>query len=57
MKLEVEYDQLKHQLSPMHQKMSSSPGRSENSIFILINILFYICEYRAINISTRFFRQ
>ncbi|CAF2211967.1 unnamed protein product [Rotaria magnacalcarata] len=28
MKLEVEYDQLKHQLSPMHQKASSSPERS-----------------------------
>ncbi|CAF1205768.1 unnamed protein product [Rotaria sordida] len=28
MKLEVEYDQLKHQLSPMHQKVSSSPERS-----------------------------
>ena len=27
MKLEVEYDQLKHQLSPTHQKASSSPGR------------------------------
>jgi hypothetical protein len=26
MKLEVEYDQLKHQLSPHHDKMSSSPG-------------------------------
>jgi hypothetical protein len=26
MKLEVEYDQLKHQLSPVHQKASSSPG-------------------------------
>ncbi|CAF3506044.1 unnamed protein product [Rotaria sp. Silwood1] len=28
MKLEVEYDQLKHQLSPMNQKTSSSPERS-----------------------------
>ena len=27
MKLEVEYDQLKHQLSPIHQKASTSPGR------------------------------
>ena len=26
MKLEVEYDQLKHQLSPVHQKASTSPG-------------------------------
>jgi hypothetical protein len=26
MKLEVEYDQLKHQLSPHHEKAASSPG-------------------------------
>lgn len=26
MKLEVEYDQLKHQLAPPNQKASSSPG-------------------------------
>ena len=29
MKLEVEYDQLKHQLSPLHQKASSSPGMNK----------------------------
>ena len=38
MKLEVEYDQLKHQLSPIHEKNSSSPGKnilSLSSFFLL----------------------
>jgi len=42
MKLEVEYDQLKHQLSPVHQKASSSPGIISSIIYI--NLLFVILE-------------
>jgi len=31
MRLEVEYDQLKHQLSPIHKKASSSPGMNSTT--------------------------
>jgi hypothetical protein len=34
MRLEVEYDQLKHQLSPVHQKASSSPGIIQAMIYV-----------------------
>ncbi len=42
MKLEVEYDQLKHQLSPVHQKASSSPGMIQSTVYA--NLSFLILE-------------
>ncbi len=39
MKLEVEYDQLKHQLSPVHQKAASSPGTISSIICIPLTLL------------------
>ena len=46
MKLEVEYDQLKHQLSPVHQKAASSPGIISSTIYS--NLLFLILERSTI---------
>jgi hypothetical protein len=42
MKLEVEYDQLKHQLSPVHQKAALSPGKIPS--IISIDLAFLLLE-------------
>lgn len=42
MQLEVEYDQLKHQLSPRHKQNSVSPGMNKQRKNIKSILLFLI---------------
>ena len=53
MQLEVEYDQLKHQLSPRHQK-SESPGK-ESEGKCASDVLFLHSSARTLDFSKRSF--
>ncbi len=44
MQLEVEYDQLKHQISSRHSKPTSSPGTSQIELKILNSYFFFVLE-------------
>ena len=61
MRLEVEYDQLKHQLSPMNQNTSTSPGKKIEEqqfhpiiLLILLNLerIVYPSDFSSINKQT-----